>query len=111
MRCFMMFFAALLSADAFSPVSQQKSLAVTRTASPAVRNMQATRIAATPKMEVWSEKNFRLTLLAAVGLPVVGIVTPPDTAIAAALPLAIAAVFIYIFVDLLVAATPQGEEQ
>ena len=66
--------------------------------------------AATPKMEVWSEKNFRFTLLAAVGLPIVGIVTPPDnTLFAFTLPLAIAAIFIYIFVDLLAAAAPADE--
>jgi len=59
-------------------------------------------------MEVWSEKNIRFTLLAGIGLPIVGIVTPPDNEFAASvLPLAIAAVWIYIFVDLLKAAVPQ----
>ena len=59
-------------------------------------------------MEVWSEKNIRFTLLLGVGLPIVGVVTPPDNVLfAATLPLAIAAVWIYIFVDLLKAAIPE----
>jgi len=64
--------------------------------------------AAPPSMEVWSEKNIRFSLLAGVGLPIVGVVTPPDNALAATiLPLAIAGIWIYIFVDLLKAATPE----
>ena len=58
-------------------------------------------------MKVWSEENIRFSLLAGIGLPIVGIVTPPDNVIlATTLPLAIAAVWIYIFVDLLKAAVP-----
>ena len=61
-------------------------------------------------MEVWSEKNIRFSLLAGIGLPVVGIVTPPDnTLFAAVLPVAIAGVWIYIFLDLLKAAIPDDE--
>merc|ERR1719436_1522102 len=52
-------------------------------------------------MEAWSEKNIRFTLLAGIGLPIVGFATPP--------PLAIAAVWIYIFVDLLKAAIPEED--
>mmetsp|Transcript_24929 Transcript_24929/g.76980 ORF Transcript_24929/g.76980 Transcript_24929/m.76980 type:complete len:106 (+) Transcript_24929:82-399(+) len=65
---------------------------------------------ATPKMEVWSEKNFRGTLLAGVGVPILGVITPPDNVLAATLlPLAIAAIWIYIFVDLLKATIPAEE--
>ena len=66
---------------------------------------------ASPKMEVWSEKNIRFSLLAGIGLPVVGIVTPPDnTLFAAVLPVAIAGVWIYIFLDLLKAAIPDDDD-
>ena len=54
-------------------------------------------------MEVWSEKNIRLTL------PLAGLVTPPDSFGASVLPVAIAALWIFIFVDLLKAAVPQDE--
>lgn len=86
----------LVAVNAFAPPS---TTLVTRTG----------RVgAAPPTMEVWSEKNIRFSLLAGVGLPILGIVTPPDNVLAAStLPLAIAAVWIYIFIDLLKAATPQ----
>ena len=58
-------------------------------------------------MEVWSEKNIRFTLPLGIGLPIVGIVTPPTSFIASVLPVAIAAIWIYIFVDLLKAAVPE----
>ena len=59
-------------------------------------------------MEVWSEKNIRLTLPLGVALPLAGLVTPPDSFGASVLPVAIAALWIFIFVDLLKAAVPQG---
>jgi hypothetical protein len=68
-------------------------------------------LAASPKMEVWSEKNIRFSLLAGIGLPIVGIVTPPDNVLfAATLPVAIAGVWIFIFLDLLKAAIPGDED-
>ena len=77
----------LRSQNAFAPVSQSKALSLQRAPATAVRQQMSTRVAATPKMEVWSEKNIRFTILAAVGLPIVGIVTPPDnTFFAATLP-------------------------
>ncbi|KAJ8614102.1 hypothetical protein CTAYLR_004619 [Chrysophaeum taylorii] len=82
--------------EAFAPPSTTLSTA------------RSVRVAASaPKMEAWSEKNIRFTLLAGIGLPILGVVTPPDNTLAAfSLPLAIAAVWIYIFVDLLKAAAP-----
>jgi len=77
-----------------------------------LQSSRVSRVAtrATPKMEVWSEKNIRGTLLAGIGLPIVGIITPPDNTLAATvLPIAIAGLWIYIFIDLLKAAAPQGE--
>jgi hypothetical protein len=59
-------------------------------------------------MEVWSEKNIRLTLPLGILLPVAGVVTPPDSPVAAVLPLAIAAIWIFIFLDLLKAAVPDS---
>ena len=60
-------------------------------------------------MEVWSEKNIRLTLPLGVALPLAGLVTPPDSFGASVLPVAIAALWIFIFVDLLKVAVPQDE--
>ena len=60
-------------------------------------------------MEVWSEKNIRLTLPLGVALPLAGLVRPPDTFGASVLPVAIAALWIFIFVDLLKAAVPQDD--
>ena len=60
-------------------------------------------------MEVWSEKNIRLTLPLGVALPLAGLVTPPDSFGASVLPVAIAALWIFIFVDLLKAAVPQDD--
>lgn len=60
-------------------------------------------------MEVWSEKNIRFTLPLGIGLPVVGVVTPPDSFIASVLPVAIAAIWIFIFVDLLKSAVPSED--
>ncbi|KAH8064491.1 D-xylose 1-dehydrogenase [Aureococcus anophagefferens] len=72
---------------------------------------QRKALAASPKMEVWSEKNIRFSLLAGIGLPIVGIVTPPDNVLfAATLPVAIAGVWIFIFLDLLKAAIPGDED-
>jgi hypothetical protein len=59
--------------------------------------------------EPWSEKNIRLTLPLAIGLPLAGIVTPPDSPIASVLPVAIAGLWIFIFIDLLKAAVPEDD--
>jgi hypothetical protein len=60
-------------------------------------------------VEPWSEKNIRLTLPLAIGLPLAGIVTPPDSPIASVLPVAIAGLWIFIFIDLLKAAVPEDD--
>jgi len=59
--------------------------------------------------EPWSEKNIRLTLPLGIGLPLAGIVTPPDSPIASILPVAIAGLWIFIFIDLLKAAVPEDD--
>jgi len=60
-------------------------------------------------VEPWSEKNIRLTLPLGIGLPIAGIVTPPDSPIASILPVAIAGLWIFIFIDLLKAAVPEDD--
>jgi len=60
-------------------------------------------------VEPWSEKNIRLTLPLGIGLPLAGIVTPPDSPIASVLPVAIAGLWIFIFIDLLKAAVPEDD--
>merc|ERR1719426_201198 len=59
--------------------------------------------------EPWSEKNIRLTLPLGIGLPLAGIVTPPDSPIASILPVAIAGLWIFILIDLLKAAVPEDD--
>uniref|UniRef100_A0A7S3K4S3 Uncharacterized protein n=1 Tax=Aureoumbra lagunensis TaxID=44058 RepID=A0A7S3K4S3_9STRA len=78
----------------------------------ALTNVRSARVVtnATPKMEVWSEKNIRVSLLAGIGLPLVGLVTSPDNAVlGTVLPLAIAGIWIYIFFDVLKAALPSSD--
>ena len=60
-------------------------------------------------MEVWSEKNIRLTLPLGGAVPLAGLGTPRDSFGGSVLPVAIAALWIFIFVDLLKAAVPQDE--
>merc|ERR1719445_610554 len=103
----LMFLGLVAGAAAFAPKSSSSALMSARVASNSGAAARATAMSASPKMEVWSEKNIRFTLLAGIGLPIVGIVTPPDNVLAATtLPVAIAALWIYIFVDLLKAAIP-----
>merc|ERR1719258_516725 len=109
-RTMLLSLALVASAAAFAPKSSSSALMSARVASNSGAAARMTAMNASPKMEVWSEKNIRFTLLAGIGLPIVGVVTPPDNAIfATTLPLAIAAVWIYIFVDLLKAAIPEED--
>jgi len=97
--------ACFVATEAFHSPANKLTTASTRS-TPRVQ----TQMRASTKMEVWSEKNFRGTLLAGIGVPIIGVITPPDNVLASTLlPLAIAAIWIYIFVDVLKAAIPQEE--
>merc|ERR1719261_1032931 len=109
-RTTMLFLGLVASAAAFAPKASSGALMSARVASNSGVAARTTALAASPKMEVWSEKNIRFTLLAGIGLPIVGVVTPPDNVLfATTLPVAIAALWIYIFVDLLKAAIPEED--
>ncbi|KAK7232917.1 hypothetical protein SO694_00036277 [Aureococcus anophagefferens] len=97
--------------EAFAPKSSSSALMAARSGANSGVSQRTKALAASPKMEVWSEKNIRFSLLAGIGLPIVGIVTPPDNVLfAATLPVAIAGVWIFIFLDLLKAAIPGDED-